>query len=86
MFDPKTVSLGIAPIGWCNDDMPELGGENTIALGSDFDGMNAYPVDMKNWSDVPNLFDELQRIGFSDKEIRRIAYDNLHDYIIQFVD
>ena len=23
MFDPKTVSLGIAPIGWCNDDMPE---------------------------------------------------------------
>ena len=48
--------------------------------------MNAYPVDMKNWSDVPNLFDELQRIGFSDKEIRRIAYDNLHDYIIQFVD
>ena len=30
MFDPKTVSLGIAPIGWCNDDMPELGGENTF--------------------------------------------------------
>ena len=30
MFDPKTVSLGIAPIGWCNDDMPELGAENTF--------------------------------------------------------
>ena len=30
MFDPKYVSLGIAPIGWCNDDMPELGGENTF--------------------------------------------------------
>ena len=30
MFDPKRVSLGIAPIGWCNDDMPELGGENTF--------------------------------------------------------
>ena len=30
MFDPKNVSLGIAPIGWCNDDMPELGGENTF--------------------------------------------------------
>ena len=30
MFDPKKVSLGIAPIGWCNDDMPELGGENTF--------------------------------------------------------
>ena len=63
-----------------------LTGPEHVCLGSDFDGMNAYPVDMKNWSDVPNLFDELQRIGFSDKEIRRIAYDNLHDYIIQFVD
>ena len=30
MFDSKKVFLGIAPIGWCNDDMPELGGENTF--------------------------------------------------------
>ncbi len=30
MFDPKKVHLGIAPIGWCNDDMPELGAENTF--------------------------------------------------------
>ena len=30
MFDKKKVFLGIAPIGWCNDDMPELGGENTF--------------------------------------------------------
>ena len=30
MFDKKHVSLGIAPIGWCNDDMPELGAENTF--------------------------------------------------------
>ena len=28
MFDSNHVFLGIAPIGWCNDDMPELGGEN----------------------------------------------------------
>ena len=30
MLNPETVSLGIAPIGWCNDDMPELGAENTF--------------------------------------------------------
>ena len=30
MFDPNRVFLGIAPIGWCNDDMPELGVENTF--------------------------------------------------------
>jgi len=27
MLDRKTVHVGIAPIGWTNDDMPELGGE-----------------------------------------------------------
>ena len=30
MFDSNAVKLGIAPIGWCNDDMPELGAENTF--------------------------------------------------------
>lgn len=30
MFDKNKVKLGIAPIGWCNDDMPELGGESTF--------------------------------------------------------
>jgi len=30
MFDSNKVFLGIAPIGWCNDDMPELGAENTF--------------------------------------------------------
>ncbi|MDD4573919.1 MAG: myo-inosose-2 dehydratase, partial [Sphaerochaeta sp.] len=26
----KKISLAIAPIGWTNDDLPELGGENTF--------------------------------------------------------
>jgi inosose dehydratase len=30
MFDREKVKLGIAPIAWTNDDMPELGGENTF--------------------------------------------------------
>ncbi len=30
MFNRDKVHLGIAPIGWCNDDMPELGAENTF--------------------------------------------------------
>ena len=30
MFNEKEVFLGIAPIGWCNDDMPDLGSENTF--------------------------------------------------------
>jgi inosose dehydratase len=30
MLNKKKVRLGIAPIGWTNDDMPELGAENTF--------------------------------------------------------
>lgn len=56
MFDKEKVFLGIAPIGWCNDDMPELGAENTfrqtvseMALAG-FTGTeigNKYPSDSK---------------------------------------
>lgn len=31
MLDKNKVKLGIAPIAWTNDDLPELGGENTFA-------------------------------------------------------
>lgn len=30
MLDAKKIQLGIAPIGWTNDDLPELGSENTF--------------------------------------------------------
>ena len=30
MFDETKVKLGIAPIGWTNDDMPDLGGEKYL--------------------------------------------------------
>lgn len=56
MFDKQKVFLGMAPIGWCNDDMPELGAENTfrqtvseMALAG-FTGSeigNKYPTDPK---------------------------------------
>lgn len=56
MFDHTKIYLGIAPIGWTNDDMPTLGGENTfeqciseMALAG-FTGCevgNKYPKDTK---------------------------------------
>ncbi|MDF2543682.1 MAG: iolE [Herbinix sp.] len=56
MLNKETLKLGIAPIGWTNDDMPALGGENTfeqciseMALAG-FTGCevgNKYPKDTK---------------------------------------
>ena len=30
MLDPKKVRIGIAPIAWTEDDMPEMGAENSF--------------------------------------------------------
>ncbi|MBQ4581321.1 MAG: myo-inosose-2 dehydratase, partial [Clostridia bacterium] len=30
MLNPNKVKLAIAPIGWTNDDLPDLGAENTF--------------------------------------------------------
>lgn len=67
MLDKNKVKLAIAPIGWTNDDMPDLGGENTfeqciseMALAG-FAGSeigNKYPQDpavLKHYLDVRGL-------------------------------
>lgn len=64
MFTNGKVKLGIAPIGWCNDDMPELGAENTfqqiiseMALAG-FTGCevgNKYPKDTKELKEALDL-------------------------------
>ena len=30
MLDPNKVKIGIAPIAWTEDDMPEMGAENSF--------------------------------------------------------
>ena len=62
-----------------------VGGIDHVCIGSDFDGMQRYPKDLRNSSDLPVLFNALLEEGFSPEEVERIAYRNLHDYIVQFV-
>lgn len=76
----------------CIDDIVQhichivkIGGIGCCAIGSDFDGMQQYPVDIKTSRDFPALFDALRAVGFQDAEIRKIAYENLHDYILKFI-
>lgn len=67
MLDPKKVRLGICPIGWSNDDMWDLGDENTFQQCisemklAGFDGCEVghkYPVDkevLKKMLEVRNM-------------------------------
>ena len=63
----------------------EIGGGGCCAIGSDFDGMQQYPRDLRTSRDFPALFAALERRGFSQEQMYRIAYQNLRDYIVQFV-
>ena len=67
MLDKNKVKLAIAPIGWTNDDLPDLGGENTfeqciseMALAG-FSGSEignkypANPVVLKRYLDIRGL-------------------------------
>ena len=62
-----------------------IAGVGHVCIGSDFDGMQRYPKDLRNPSDLPALFDALLAEGFTSSEVERIAYRNLHDYILQFI-
>lgn len=63
----------------------DTAGIRAVCLGSDFDGMTRYPKDLQNPSMVQNICKALEEQGFTSEEIQRIAYQNLHDYIVQFV-
>ncbi len=53
-----------------------LGGENNIGFGTDFDGMDDLPKDIRGIADISKIPDELLRLGYPDKLIDKITYKN----------
>jgi membrane dipeptidase len=56
--------------------MATIGGEDCVALGSDFDGMTDPPDDLKDPGDLPNLTTALRNSGFTDIQIDKVANKN----------
>ncbi len=88
-YSPQLVERGRANISDVVrhiEHVAAVGGIDCVALGSDFDGMgpDAYPYGLSNWKDVPKLITELKKAGFSDENIRKIACDNLLNYMKRF--
>ena len=79
-MNKDNVKLAIAPSGWTNDDMPELGGENTIALGSDFDGADI-PGYLDSVEKVDNLYDALLADGLGKELAEKILFGNAYNFI-----
>lgn len=59
------------------DHIVKLVGIDHVGIGSDFDGVQAVPADMKSVADLPNLTTELLRRGYSESDIDKILGGNM---------
>lgn len=75
---------GIADISRVIDHMAyvcDMGGENILGLGSDFDGIDTHPEGLSNAGDLPKLFDAMRKRGFDEKLVTLIAGENFAAYM-----
>src|SRR5713226_6460501 len=59
------------------DHIVKLVGIDHVGIGSDFDGVQAVPADLKSVADLPNLTGELLRRGYSESDIDKILGGNM---------
>ncbi len=74
------LPLPPTPIGKVADHIEHVRavvGVEHIGLGGDFDGNNWWPVGLSDVSMYPNLFAELIRRGWSDRDLKLLARDNI---------
>ena len=57
----------------------DLGGENILAIGSDFDGCSSLPKNLTSPADMGNLYEALVKSGLDEGIIERIFYKNACD-------
>ena len=59
------------------DHIVKLVGIDHVGIGSDFDGVQVVPADLKSIADLPNLTAELLRRGYSESDIDKILGGNM---------
>ena len=69
---PDEVWMGVDQLARVIDYGVRLVGEDHIALGSDFDGGPPLPREIKDVSDYPQMTYAMQKLGYSEKRIRKI--------------
>jgi len=55
------------------DGICEMGGEDVIGFGSDFDGIDAWPEGLANPADFPALIELLRNHGYTQAQLEKIA-------------
>lgn len=60
-----------------------LGGENTLAIGSDFDGADI-PDDLNSSTKIAILAETFIKSGINEQIVQKIMYDNAHNFFSKF--
>lgn len=71
---PKTT---IAKVADHIDHIRKVAGVEHVGIGGDYDGNNVWPEDLHDVSTYPNLFAELIRRGWTDRELKMLAGENV---------
>lgn len=61
----------------------ELGGENLISFGTDFDGIDKGPEELKDISCMPLVVSEMKRRNYSEELIEKIMYKNFYNFMLK---
>ncbi len=61
-----------------------LGGENSIGLGSDFDGISTAPEGLENSSHFYRLTDRLLALNYSEEAVEKMAFRNFKNLFKKF--
>ncbi len=62
------------------DHICQLGGADIVGMGSDFDGIELFPADVRHPGELPNLVAALQGYGYSGEALENIMGLNLVRY------
>lgn len=63
------------------DHFASLGALGILGLGSDFDGIDKGPDGVEGPQDVPKILEALLKAGYSEQQVKDIAFDNLAAYV-----
>ncbi|MCI5604940.1 MAG: dipeptidase, partial [Clostridia bacterium] len=60
----------------------ELGGENHIGIGADFDGVDYLPDGINGCEDTYKVFDRLLQLNYSEEQVEKISHKNFERVIL----
>jgi membrane dipeptidase len=59
------------------DYIAKMAGVDHVGIGSDFDGIDSWPIGLDDVTTYPKITEELKRRGYSNKDIKKILGENV---------